>query len=36
EVPITFTERAVGDSKLDFREAVRSGWTVLRLRSKHS
>ncbi|MCM2370324.1 polyprenol monophosphomannose synthase [Aporhodopirellula aestuarii] len=36
EVPITFTERTVGDSKLDFREAVRSGWTVFRLQSKRS
>ncbi|WP_404309281.1 polyprenol monophosphomannose synthase [Neorhodopirellula lusitana] len=31
EVPITFTERVQGNSKLDLREAVRSGWTVLRL-----
>lgn len=33
EVPITFTERVQGQSKLDFREAIRSGWTVLRMAS---
>jgi len=32
EIPITFTERAIGESKLNFREAIRSGWTVLRMR----
>ncbi|EMI42429.1 polyprenol monophosphomannose synthase [Rhodopirellula sp. SWK7] len=36
EVPITFTERTIGDSKLNFREAIRSGWTVLRMQSKGS
>lgn len=31
ESPIVFTERVVGKSKLNLREAVRSGWTVLSL-----
>ncbi|TWT67535.1 polyprenol monophosphomannose synthase [Allorhodopirellula solitaria] len=32
EVPITFTERVRGESKLSFREAIRSGWTVFQLK----
>lgn len=33
EVPITFTERVSGSSKLNFREAVRSGWTVFTMKT---
>ena len=36
ELPITFTERVVGDSKLNLREAIRSGWTVFRLGTRGS
>lgn len=32
EIPITFTERVAGASKLSFREAIRSGWTVFRMK----
>lgn len=32
EVPITFTERVQGESKLSFGEAIRSGWTVFRMK----
>lgn len=35
ELPITFTERVAGDSKLNFREAIRSGWTVFRLGARN-
>ncbi len=31
EVPITFTDRAAGESKLTFREAMRSVWQIVRL-----
>lgn len=31
ELPIVFTERVTGDSKLNLREAIRSGWTVFNL-----
>ena len=31
EIPIVFTERVSGDSKLNLREAIRSGWTVFNL-----
>ncbi|TWT94342.1 polyprenol monophosphomannose synthase [Neorhodopirellula pilleata] len=36
ELPIRFTERIAGDSKLNFREAIRSGWTVFRLGASDS
>lgn len=36
ELPITFTERVAGDSKLNLREAIRSGWTVFRLGTRGS
>lgn len=32
EVPITFTERVTGESKLSLGEAIRSGWTVFRMK----
>ncbi len=32
EVPITFTERVRGESKLSFREAIRSGWTIITMK----
>lgn len=32
EVPITFTERVTGESKLNLTEAIRSGWTVFRMK----
>ena len=32
EVPITFTERIEGKSKLNLSEAIRSGWTVFRMK----
>ena len=31
EVPITFTDRTAGESKLTFAEAARSVWQILRL-----
>lgn len=32
EVPITFTERVTGESKLSLAEAIRSGWTIFRMK----
>ncbi|MEM6365160.1 MAG: polyprenol monophosphomannose synthase [Planctomycetota bacterium] len=34
EVPITFTDRVAGTSKLDFREAMRSAATIARLKTR--